>query len=111
MKIKDDFKDGVAIINLEGKIMGGTDATMFHGKVHEYMNNAFKKVIVDVGKVDWMSSVGMGMLISALTTIKNNDGALRIANVTENIKSLLTITRLITIFDTNDSVEEAMKAF
>jgi len=111
MKITDELKDGIVIIGLEGKVMGGPDATMFHGKLHEYVNSGNKKVIVDLSKVEWMSSVGLGMLISALTTMKNNEGVMKLANVTENIESLLTITRLVTIFQTHDSVEEAMNSF
>jgi len=111
MKISDESKDGVAVIYLEGKVMGGPDATMFHGKLHEFVNGGQKKVIVDLAKVEWMSSVGLGMLISALTTMKNNGGELKLANVTEGIESLLTITRLVTIFKTYDSLDEAIKAF
>ena len=85
MKIQDELKDGIVIIALEGKVMGGPDATMFHGKLHEYVNAGNKKVIIDLAKVEWMSSVGLGMLISALTTMKNNDGMMKLANVTENI--------------------------
>ena len=111
MKISDEIKDNVVIISLKGKVMGGPDATMFHGKLHEYVSGGNKKIIVDLAKVEWMSSVGLGMLISALTTVKNNDGELKLANVTQTIKNLLTITRLVTIFKTYDSVEEAMGAF
>lgn len=111
MKISDELKDGIVIIALEGKVMGGPDATMFHGKLHEYVNAGNKKVIIDLAKVEWMSSVGLGMLISALTTMKNNEGQMRLANVTENIESLLTITRLVTIFQTCDSHEEAVASF
>jgi len=111
MKIQDEIKDGIVIIALEGKVMGGPDATMFHGKLHEYVNSGNKKVIIDLKKVEWMSSVGLGMLISALTTMKNNDGLMKLANVTESIESLLTITRLVTIFETFDSMEEAVNSF
>ena len=111
MKITDELKDGVVVIGLEGKVMGGPDATMFHGKLHEYVNAGNKNIIVDLAKVEWMSSVGLGMLISALTTLKNNDGQMRLVNVTENIESLLTITRLVTIFKTHDSIEDAVKSF
>jgi len=111
MKISDDTKGDVAIIKLEGKVMGGPDATTFHGKLYEMVNAGRKKVIVDLGKVDWMSSVGLGMLISALTTMKNNQGELRLANVTKSIESLLTITRLVTIFKTFDSIDEAIASF
>ncbi len=111
MRIKDDFRDGVAIISLEGKVIGGNDATMFHGKMHEYINNGFKKVVVNLSKVEWMSSVGMGMLISALTAATNAKGKMKIVNVTDRIKSLMTITRLVSIFDVYDSIDDAITAF
>ena len=91
--------------------MGGPDATVFHGKLHEYVSGGKKKIIIDLSKVEWMSSVGLGMLISALTTMKNNDGKLFLANVTDSIETLLTITRLVTIFKTFDSIDEAIKGF
>ncbi|MFH2036300.1 MAG: STAS domain-containing protein [Candidatus Zixiibacteriota bacterium] len=111
MKITDEVKDGIVIIGLEGKVMGGPDATMFHGKLHEFVESGNKKVIIDLARVEWMSSVGLGMLISAMTTMKNNDGILKLANVTESIESLLTITRLVTIFQTFDSLDDAIKSF
>jgi anti-sigma B factor antagonist len=111
MKISDEVKGDVVIIHLEGKVMGGPDATMFHGKLHEYVDAGKKKIVVDLKKVEWMSSVGLGMLISALTTLRNSDGQLKLANVTQGIQSLLTITRLVTIFEAHDSVEEAINAF
>jgi anti-sigma B factor antagonist len=111
MKITDEVKGNVAVIHLEGKVMGGPDATMFHGKLHEFVNAGKKKVVIDLGGVEWMSSVGLGMLISALTTLKNNGGELKLAGVTKTIQSLLTITRLTTIFDTSDTVDEAIKKF
>jgi anti-sigma B factor antagonist len=110
MKITDEFKGDVAIIHLDGKVMGGPDATIFHGKLHEIVSGGKKKVIVDLAKVEWMSSVGLGMLISALTTMKNNQGELRLAGVTKSIQSLLTITRLVTIFQVHENVEEALKS-
>lgn len=111
MKISEELKDGVVIIHLEGKVMGGPDATMFHGKLHEFVSGGKTKIVIDLGKVEWMSSVGLGMLISALTTVKNNKGELKLANVTQSIQSLLTITRLVTIFKTYDSVDDAIASF
>jgi anti-sigma B factor antagonist len=111
MKIDFNEKDGIVIFNLSGKVMGGEDATMFHGHIHEHVDAGKTKVVVNLAKVDWMSSVGLGMLIAALTTLKNNKGDLKIANVTKSIETLITITRVITVFDTYDSVEEAVNAF
>jgi len=111
MKISEEIKNDVVIIALEGKVMGGPDATMFHGKLHEFANSGKKNVVIDLAKVEWMSSVGLGMLISALTTMKNHQGVLKLANVTKSIKSLLTITRLVTVFETHDSIDDAIGSF
>ena len=90
--------------------MGGDETTMFHGKIHEYIQVNKKNICVDLASVDWMNSVGLGMLISALTTVKNAGGRLVLANI-DKIESILTITRLITVFEHFDSREEAIKSF
>ncbi|MCX6828886.1 MAG: STAS domain-containing protein [candidate division Zixibacteria bacterium] len=111
MKLSDFEKNGVAVLEPKGKIMGGPDATILHDKLHEFIEKGMKKVVVDMSKVEWMNSTGLGILISGLTTIRNNQGDLRLANVTGKIQSLLTITKLITVFEAFDSVEEAIKSF
>jgi len=106
----DDFLEGdIAVIDVSGKIMGGEETTLFHGKIHEYIQQNKKNIIIDLSKVDWMNSVGLGMLISALTTVKNAGGRLVLANISK-IESILTITRLISVFEHYDTREEALKA-
>jgi anti-sigma B factor antagonist len=110
MKFEDSLKDDIVIFDLSGKIMGGDETTMFHGRIHEYMTQGKKNLVVDLAKVDWMNSVGLGMLISALTTVKNGGGRMVLANI-EKIKQILVITRLITVFENYDSREAALAAF
>ncbi len=110
MKFDDSLHDEIAVFEVSGKIMGGEETTMFHGKLHEYINQNKKNVVVDLARVDWVNSVGLGMLISALTTVKNSGGRLVLANITK-IESILTITRLITVFEHYDSRDEALKSF
>lgn len=111
MKLSDYEKDGVSILEPKGKIMGGPDATLLHEKLHECIDQGKKKVIINLSGVDWMNSTGLGILISGLTTLKNNGGELKLANVTDKIQSLLTITKLVTVFEAYDSTEEALKSF
>lgn len=111
MKIREEIKGNVAIIHLEGKVIGGPDATMFHGKLHEIVNAGKKRVVIDLAKVERMSSIGLGMLTSALTTVKNVNGELKLANVTKGIESLLTLTQLVKIFSTYDSIDKAVESF
>ena len=110
MKFDDHLDNNVVILDVSGKIMGGEETTMFHGKIHEYIELNKKNFVVDLAKVDWMNSVGLGMLISALTTVKNAGGRLVLSNI-DKIESILTITRLITVFEHFDSRDEAVKSF
>lgn len=110
MKFTDSIEGDVAVIEVSGKIMGGDETTMFHGKIHEFITGGKKNIVVDLANVDWMNSVGLGMLISALTTVKNAGGRLVLANITK-IESILTITRLISVFEHYDSKDEALKSF
>jgi anti-sigma B factor antagonist len=111
MKLTSREENGVEILEPKGKIMGGPDATMLHDYLHELISNNKKKVVIDLSKVEWMNSTGLGILISGLTTLRNNGGELKLANVTDKIQSLLTITKLITVFESYDTIEDAVKSF
>jgi len=111
MKLTSQKIDDVMVLEPKGKIMGGPDATLLHDQLHEFIDQNMKKVVIDLAKVDWMNSTGLGILISGLTTLRNNGGELKLANVTEKIQSLLTITKLITVFECFDSVEDAVASF
>ncbi len=111
MTLKEKEQGGVVVLELAGKIMGGPDATLLNEKLHELIDNGKIKVIADLGKVNWMNSSGLGILIGGLTTMRNNQGDLKLANVTERIQSLLIITKLITVFETFNSVDEAVESF
>ena len=54
MKLTDREQDGIIILEPKGKIMGGPDATLLHDKLHEYIESNKTKIIIDLGKVDWM---------------------------------------------------------
>lgn len=111
MKLTSQKIGDVMVLGPKGKIMGGPDATLLHDQLHEFIDQNKKKVVIDLAKVDWMNSTGLGILISGLTTLRNNGGELRLANVTGKIQSLLTITKLITVFESYDSVEDAVASF
>ncbi|MEE9555520.1 MAG: STAS domain-containing protein [candidate division Zixibacteria bacterium] len=111
MKLTSREENGVVILEPKGKIMGGPDATILHDQLHDLIAQDKKKVIIDLSKVEWMNSTGLGILISGLTTLRNNGGELKLARVTDKIESLLTITKLITVFESFDDVEGAVKSF
>jgi anti-sigma B factor antagonist len=111
MKIKTNEKYGALVIELKGNVMGGPEAQEFHNLLKESLGKGKKNIVVDLASVKFMNSSGLGMLISGFTSVKNAGGALKLANATEKINSLLVITKLITIFDHYESVEEAVNSF
>ena len=111
MRLSDREQDGVIVLEPKGKIMGGPDASMLHDKLHEILESGGKQVVIDLSKVDWMNSTGLGILISSYTTLRNSGGQLKLANVTEKIKSLLVITKLVSVFESHDTIEEAVASF
>jgi anti-sigma B factor antagonist len=91
--------------------MGGKDDSLFYDKLRDLIGQNRKKIVLDLSKVDWINSRGLGILISGLTTMRNNDGELKLAAIAEKVKSLLILTRLITAFEDYDTVEEAVRSF
>jgi anti-sigma B factor antagonist len=91
--------------------MGGKETTDVHEKIKTLVQEGFKNVVIDLADVKWMNSSGLGMMMSALTTVTGAGGVLKIANVTEKVESLLMITQLTKIFHNYNSVEKAVASF
>lgn len=104
-------KKGISILEPNGKIMGGPDATALHEKLHDLIEMGKNKVVIDLSKVEWMNSTGLGILISGVTTLRNGSGELKLVKVNSKIKSLLEITKLNSVFEIFDSVENAVDSF
>ncbi len=111
IQFSDRPTDGLTVIELSGKIMGGPDAAQLNDRLHELLESGQIHIIADLSQVEWMNSSGLGILISGLTTIRNAGGDLKLAAVTDRIKSLLTITKLANVFDIHDTVEQAKASF
>ncbi len=109
MKFKDYLAENIAVFEFSGKLMGGENATMFQGRLMEYINLNKNRVLLDLDQVDWTNSRGLGMLLLALTTVNNAGGKIALSNI-DNLESLLATTRLVTIFDHFDSKEKAITA-
>ncbi len=108
MSYSSSEKNGITIITLSGKIMGGPEATEINDRIHELIDTGSKKIIIDLNAVDWMNSSGLGILIAAITTLKNNGGALSLTNVSERIMNLLKITKLLSVFAIYPDIDSAL---
>jgi len=111
MKLKHHEQYNAVVIELKGNVMGGDDTKDFNELLHKLLDESKKNIIVDLSEVKFMNSSGLGMLIGGLTTIKKGNGIMRLARTTEKIESLLVITKLSQIFESYETVEEAVHSF
>ncbi|MEX0929731.1 MAG: STAS domain-containing protein [Balneolales bacterium] len=111
MKFNVSEENNCTVIEFKGNVMGGPDTVNLNEKLHEIIDEGKKNVVVDLSRVKFMNSAGLGMLIGAMTTMRNAGGDLRIANATDKIESLLIITKLITVFQHFRSLEEAKASY
>ena len=109
MRFKDHLDGQVAVFELSGKIMGGNDATMFHGRVNEYVSINKNNIVIDLAGVQWSNSRGLGMLIGALKTVQNSGGRLALCNI-ERIQSLLVVSRMAMFFEHFETRDDALRS-
>jgi anti-sigma B factor antagonist len=111
MKFKDRIEDGVGILTLKGKLMGYPETDELHDEMKSFLGQKVNKIVIDLNGVSWMNSMGVGSLMRCLTTIRNAEGDLRLARMSEKARSVFVITQLISIFKIFESVEEAKESF
>jgi anti-sigma B factor antagonist len=101
----------ITIIELEGNVLGGPDASALNDTLHQLTGKKKKNIIVDLSGVQSMNSSGLTMLIGALTTIRNAGGEMKIAAPSKKIESILVITKLATVFEIHPTVRKAISSF
>ncbi len=110
MQIKEKIIDDKVIIELSGKILGGDQVTMFHGLLHQKLDLNKKNIVLDLKEVIRVNSIGLGMFTSAYKAVKQANGRLVLSNIT-SVESLLSMTKLINIFDIYDDTKSALDSF
>lgn len=107
MKIVENTHNGIPVFALKGKIMDWDKGSLLRGKIVESLTAGNKRIVLDLSGVDWVNSVGLGLLVSIHSTVLKAGGSLALANI-QNIEKILTTTKLVTIFDVFDSLDEAL---
>ena len=111
MAIKKEMIDDVAVLTLKGKLMGGPETTAIHDQVKELVDGGTKKVVLDLTKVSWLNSTGLGMIMASSTTLGNVDGELKIAGLQDKARGLFSIAKLDTVFKIYGTAERAAADF
>jgi anti-sigma B factor antagonist len=111
MKVSTRQVDGVVVMDMSGRITLGEGSVVLRDAVRELLSKGNKKILANLAEVNYIDSSGIGELVSAFTTVKNQGGELKLLNLTKKVHDLLQITKLYTVFDVKDNEAAAIKSF
>lgn len=111
MQFSKEKKGKITILNISGKIIGAPDVASINNIFAELIQDNEIDVVVDLAAVEMINSSGLGSLIANMTSIKKKGGNLKFARVSDQVLHVLKITRLDTVFDIYNSLDEAIKSF
>jgi anti-sigma B factor antagonist len=111
MEISERTIDAITILDLSGKLTIGEGAQMLKDKSESLVFQGRNRVIVNLAAVPYIDSGGLGQLVACYTTIARAGGRLKLLNVGTRNHDLLSITKLVSVFDTYDSEQEAIASY
>ena len=111
MKASTRQVDGVTIVDLSGRITLGEGSVVLRDTIKDLLGKGQKKILLNLGDVSYIDSSGIGELVSAFTTVRNQGGDLKLLNLTKKVHDLLQITKLYTVFDVKDDEASAVASF
>lgn len=101
----------VTILDIGGRIVLGDEIGQLRDAVRALVADGKKKIILNLGEVDYIDSSGVGELVGCFTTVRNAGGELKLLNLTQKVHDVLHVTKLYTVFDIRDDEFTAVKSF
>jgi len=109
MNYQHEVKDDILIMRLSGDLIGEESGLSLVGLANDYLNQEIKLCLIDISKLRYINSSGIGVLITILTKFRNKSGEVFLIKPSENVKKLLIITKLNAIFNITEEEEEAIR--
>jgi anti-sigma B factor antagonist len=111
MEIAERTVSDVTVLDLKGKMTLGEGDELLKDKINSLLASGKKKLVLNLEGVPYIDSAGLGEIVRTYTTVSRQGGSLKLLNLTKRIEDLLSITKLLTVFETFDTEPEAIKSF
>jgi anti-sigma B factor antagonist len=111
MQIDQRAVGDVMVLDLKGRVTMGEGDELLKDKVNSLVNQGQKKIVLNLAEVPYIDSAGLGEIVRTYTTVSRQGGSLKLLNLTKRITDLLSITKLLTVFETFDSENDAVRSF
>jgi anti-sigma B factor antagonist len=99
------------LLDVKGRITMGEGDELLKDKVNSLVNQGHKKIVLNLAEVPYIDSAGLGEIVRTYTTVSRQGGSLKLLSLTKRITDLLSITKLLTVFETFDSENDAVRSF
>lgn len=111
MKYKLRERDGITLMDISGDITIGQGDVELRKEINDLVQNDRKKILLNLRKVDFIDSSGIGEIVRSFTTVQKNGGVLKLLHLESRVRDLFVVTRLITVFETFENEKEAVESF
>jgi anti-sigma B factor antagonist len=111
MQIEQRAVGDVVVLDLKGRVTMGEGDELLKDKVNSLVNQGHKKIVLNLAQVPYIDSAGLGEIVRTYTTVSRQGGSLKLLNLTKRITDLLSITKLLTVFETFDTETDAVRSF
>jgi len=111
MEIAERQVGDVTILDLDGKMTLGEGDELLKDKVNSVVSQGRKQLVLNLAAVPYIDSAGLGEIVRTYTTVSRQGGSLKLLGLTKRIADLLSITKLLTVFETYDSEDDAVRSF
>ena len=111
MQIEERTIGDVVVLDLKGKVTLGQGDELLKDKVNSLVNQGHRKILLNLADVPYVDSAGLGESVRTYTTVSRQGGSMKLLNLTKRITDLLSITKLLTVFETFDAESEAVRSF
>jgi anti-sigma B factor antagonist len=111
MKASNRQVNGITVVDMSGRITLGEGSVILRETVKDLLGKGQKKILLNLGDVTYIDSSGIGELVSAFTSVRNQGGELKLLKLTKKVHDLLQITKLYTVFDIKDDEAAAIQSF
>ncbi|MGH9944655.1 MAG: STAS domain-containing protein [Pyrinomonadaceae bacterium] len=110
-KITEHRAGHVVVLDLEGPLTFGEGSVALREAIQSLLHEGKLNLLLNLGHVTYVDSAGLGTLVGAHTTVANAEGQLKLLHVTTNVKDLMSLTKIICVFDFYEDELEALNAF
>ncbi len=104
-------EDGVTIVDVNGRITLDTGSTVLRTVIHDLIDKGQTKILLNLAEVTYIDSSGVGALVGGFTTVRKQNGELKLLKLTQKVRDLLHLTNLNTLFDIQDDEVTALRSF